>query len=266
MSRLPCLFSLFCLCFIGASCSENIQTGNVAPGEALQNNTPYVEVPNDSRAPDEYFVRVETSKGPLIVKVMRAWSPKGADRFYTLVNSKFYDETRFFRVVKGFVVQWGIHGNPDVQRQVVGRMIGDDPPQQSNRRGTITFATSGKHSRTTQVFINLRDNTGLDSQGFTPFGEVVEGMNVVESFYGGYNERPTGLQGQIGEGGNAFLAKHFPELDFIKTAKIADDPAVAARGQSPDETPSENGNAPPSEDAAGDPEEKFIAPSTETSN
>ncbi len=160
-----------------------------------------------------------TSKGPFTVEVHRDWAPIGTDRFYELVKNGFFDQERFFRVVPNFVVQWGINGDPAVQAKWRDKTIADDPVMQSNRRGTITFAKTGEpNSRSTQFFINLADNPMLDGQGFAPFGQVISGLNVVESLYAGYGEMPD--QSQIQAQGNAYLQSQFPMLDYIQTAKI----------------------------------------------
>jgi peptidyl-prolyl cis-trans isomerase A (cyclophilin A) len=169
-------------------------------------------------APAAYKARFDTSKGAFVLEVRREWAPNGADRFYNLVKNGFYDGVRFFRVVPGFMVQFGINGDPKVSAPWRDARIKDDPVRQSNRRGTITFATSGRDSRTSQVFINFDDNAGLDRQGFSPFGRVVSGMNVVDSIHSGYGERPD--QGRIQFEGNAYLTKEFPRLDFVKKATI----------------------------------------------
>src|SRR6202165_968178 len=132
------------------------------------------------QAPASYKVKFDTSKGTFVVQVTRAWAPQGADRFYNLVKNGFYDNVRFFRVISGFMVQFGINGTPAVMAAWRNAQIPDDPVTQSNKRGMITFATSGPNSRTTQVFINFADNSRLDSTGFAPFGQVVSGMNVVD--------------------------------------------------------------------------------------
>ena len=170
------------------------------------------------QAPPIFRVQFTTSKGPFTVEVHRDWAPNGADRFYELVKSGFFDQNRFFRVVPNFVVQWGIHGDPAVQAKWRDKTIPDDPVTQSNQTGTITFATSGPNSRTTQLFINLANNPSLDGQGFAPFGQVISGLNVVESLYSGYGETPD--QNQIQVQGNAYLKSQFPMLDYIETAKI----------------------------------------------
>lgn len=176
------------------------------------------------KAPATYRVRFETTKGPFVVEVNRDWSPLGADRFYNLVKAGFYDDTAFFRAIEGFMVQFGIHGDPAVSAKWRGAQIQDDPAKESNKRGRITFATGGPNSRTTQVFINYRDNTNLDRMGFTPFGSVVEGMDVVDSLYKGYGEGAPGgrgpAQGRIQFEGNTYLKQEFPQLDWIKSAKI----------------------------------------------
>jgi peptidyl-prolyl cis-trans isomerase A (cyclophilin A) len=174
--------------------------------------------------PAVFRVRFETSKGPFVVEVHRDWSPNGADRFFDLVRLKFYDGARFFRALKDFVVQFGIAGDPSVQAQWRSSVILDDPPKQSNKRGTLTFATSGPNSRTTQLFVNLGDNGRLDARGFTPLGEVVEGMEVFDRIYFGYGEgAPRGAgpeQGRIEQEGNAYLEREFPRLDYIRTARV----------------------------------------------
>ncbi len=184
-----------------------------APKAALKNPAGLTE-----QAPAVYKAAFDTSAGNFVVEVHRDWAPKGADRFYNLVKNGFYDDCRFFRVVPGFMVQFGINGAPAIQRVWRDANITDDPVKQSNKRGYITFATAGKNTRTTQVFINFADNAGLDSQGFAPFGKVVTGMNVVDKIYAGDGEKPE--QGYIQQQGNAYLAKNFPKLDYIKTATI----------------------------------------------
>jgi peptidyl-prolyl cis-trans isomerase A (cyclophilin A) len=174
-------------------------------------------------APDKFQVKFDTSKGEFIVEVTRAWAPNGADRFYNLVKNGYYDNCRFFRVVENFMVQFGIHGDPKISRFWRSANIPDDKPKESNSRGYITFATGGPNTRTTQLFINFKDNSFLDNQGFTPFGKVTKGMNVVDSIYNKYGEKPD--QGRIQMEGNAYLEKAFPNLDYIKSATIV--PAAA---------------------------------------
>jgi peptidyl-prolyl cis-trans isomerase A (cyclophilin A) len=177
------------------------------------------------QAPATYKVRFDTTKGPFVIQVNRAWAPNGADRFFNLVKNGFYDDVRFFRVIPGFMAQFGIHGNPSVQSAWRPAQIKDDAVKQSNTRGMVVFATAGPNTRTTQLFINFGDNTGLDKQGFAPFGRIVQGMDVVDKIYGGYGEgAPRGKgpdQGRIQAEGNAYLTKEFPRLDYIKAATIA---------------------------------------------
>jgi peptidyl-prolyl cis-trans isomerase A (cyclophilin A) len=178
------------------------------------------------KAPDTFKVNVDTSKGAFVVEVTRAWAPNGADRFYNLVKNGFFDNVRFFRVIEGFMAQFGIHGDPAISAAWRSARIPDDPVKQSNKRGYITFATAGPGTRTTQVFINLVDNGALDGQGFAPFGRVISGMKVVDKLYDGYGEgAPRGRgpdQSRIQMEGNAYLEKSFPKLDYIKTASIAE--------------------------------------------
>ena len=172
------------------------------------------------RAPAVYRVKLETTAGNIVLEVQRDWAPIGADRFYNLVRAHFFDGVTFFRVEKGFVVQFGISPTPAVAAAWQGAAIPDDPVKTSNVKGTITFADAGPNTRTTQVFVNLGDNASLDTQGFAPFGKVSSGMSVVEKLYGGYGEQPSGDQQQIAQQGDAFLKKHFPRLDRIETAKL----------------------------------------------
>ena len=176
------------------------------------------------QAPATYKVKFDTSKGPFTVQVTRAWAPQGADRFYNLVKSGFYDNVRFFRVVSGFMVQFGINGDPAVMAGWREKPIKDDPVTQSNKRGMITFAMAGPNTRTSQVFINYVDNDRLDSSGFSPFGRVIAGMDVVDKLNAEYGEgAPRGRgpdQGRLQREGNAYLAKEFPRMDFVKKATI----------------------------------------------
>ncbi|HET8895352.1 MAG TPA: peptidylprolyl isomerase [Gaiellaceae bacterium] len=174
----------------------------------------------NAQAPATYDVAFKTTKGSFVVTVHRAWSPRGADRFYNLVRAHFYDGDEFFRVVKGFVVQFGISPYPKVSSAWQSATIKDDPVKTTNARATITFADGGPNTRTTQVFINLARNSRLDGYGFAPFGRVTSGMNVVDKLYGGYDDAPTNDQAQIAAQGNAFLKKRFPKLDALLTARI----------------------------------------------
>ena len=175
----------------------------------------------NEQAPDEFSVRLETSAGPVVIQVTREWAPRGADRFYNLVRNGFYDEQRFFRVVPGFVVQWGLSGNPELNQVWHRAHILDDPVKQINERGRITYAKSNQpNTRTTQLFINSGDNANLDDMGFAPFGEVVEGMEVVDAINAEYGQQPS--QGQVAGRGNAYLEENFPNLDYIVKAEIID--------------------------------------------
>jgi peptidyl-prolyl cis-trans isomerase A (cyclophilin A) len=176
-------------------------------------------------APDTYDVKFDTSVGEFVVRVTRAWAPHGADRFYNLVKNGFYDEARFFRAVPNFMVQFGLHANPTASKIWQRARIPPDKVTQSNRKGFITFAMgTSPDTRTTQVFINFRNNTNLDRAGFAPFGEVVSGIDVVDKIYTGYGEgAPSGNgppQGRVLNEGNAYLTKSFPKMDYIKTATI----------------------------------------------
>jgi peptidyl-prolyl cis-trans isomerase A (cyclophilin A) len=185
----------------------------------------------NATAPDQYNVEFETSKGVFVVEVTRESAPIGADRFYNLVKNGFYDDVRFFRIVPNFVVQFGMSGDPKVSEVWQQARIKDDPVKGSNKTGTLTFAMAGPDSRTTQIFINLKDNTRLDGMGFSPFGVVAEGMDVVKSLYGGYGDGPPRgrgpNQGQIAMQGNAYLDESFPELDKIIKATIVEGKAEA---------------------------------------
>jgi peptidyl-prolyl cis-trans isomerase A (cyclophilin A) len=175
-------------------------------------------------APDVFNVKFETSKGDFVIEVHRDWSPKGADRFHELVTQGFYDDVRFFRVLDGFMAQFGINGDPAVSSKWRVSTIQDDPVRKSNTRGFVSYAMAGPNTRTTQIFINYGDNRSLDGQGFSPFGEVVSGMDVVDALHSGYGEGgPRGKgpnQGRIQSEGNAYLKKDFPSLDYVKRAAI----------------------------------------------
>lgn len=187
-------------------------------------------------APDSFTVRFSTSAGDFRVRARRDWAPEGADRFYNLVRGGFYDDARFFRVLEGFVAQFGIHADPRVSAAWRQATIPDDPVVETNRRGTLSYAMAGPETRTTQVFINLADNARLDEMGFAPFGEVVEGMEVVERLHAEYGEgAPQGTgpeQARMQTQGNRYLEEEFPELDHVVRAEV-----VAENGEpvSPEE-------------------------------
>jgi peptidyl-prolyl cis-trans isomerase A (cyclophilin A) len=171
-------------------------------------------------APRSFDVTFKTTKGTFVASFRRSWAPRGVDRVYNLVRARFFDGVIFFRVVRGFVVQFGISPYPAVSKAWQNAVIPDDPVKQSNTPGSISFASAGPGTRTTQLFINLGDNSRLDTMGFAPVGRVAKGMNVVAKLYGGYGEQPTQLQPQIEQQGNAFLEKRFPKLDRILTARV----------------------------------------------
>jgi peptidyl-prolyl cis-trans isomerase A (cyclophilin A) len=170
------------------------------------------------QAPATFSAAFDTSKGRFVVEVHREWAPRGADRFYNLVKSGFFNEVRFFRVIGGQLAQFGMHGDPAVQDAWRDASIEDDPVRHGNTRGSVSFATRGPNTRTTQLFINLRDNSPYDRLGFAPFAEVISGMDVVDRLYADYEERPE--QPLIDEEGNAYLTREFPNLDYIQKAAI----------------------------------------------
>jgi peptidyl-prolyl cis-trans isomerase A (cyclophilin A) len=206
---------MFLLIFVEA-CSAG-QQGLLDPKSAAMNRT----------APETYQVLVSTSKGDFTIRVTREWAPKGADRFYNLVKNGFFDNVRFFRVLRSprpFMAQFGINGDPAVAAKWTNANIADDPVKQHNTRGMISFATAGPNTRTTQLFINYGDNSRLDTLGFSPIGQVVMGMEVVDQLYADYGEgAPDGAgpnQDRIEREGNAYLNKDFSKLDYIKTARV----------------------------------------------
>ena len=198
---------------------------------SLKNPTSLTE-----KAPAIYKVKLDTSAGPVVIEVHRDWAPLGADRFYNLVKNGFYDGTRFFRVLPGFMAQIGMNGDPAIQK-VWGRAnFNDDPVKGSNKRGFVTFAKTGApNSRSTQFYINYADNSNLDSQGFAPFGQVVSGMEFVDKLYS-YGKQNVPDQGQITAEGNAYLQKEYPKLDYIKKATI-ENAAAAAPAKAPAKKP-----------------------------
>ncbi len=170
-------------------------------------------------APDSFRVAFETTHGTFVVQVNRAWAPIGADRFYDLVAEHFFDDNAFFRVLPGYIAQFGVNNDRKINEAWEARKINDDKVIETNVRGTLTFASDGKDTRTHQLFINLKDNSkNLDSDGFAPLGKVVEGMSVVDSIYSGYGE--TVNYHLVATLGNSYLKRMFPKIDYIKTVKI----------------------------------------------
>jgi peptidyl-prolyl cis-trans isomerase A (cyclophilin A) len=173
------------------------------------------------KAPERFKAQFDTSKGTFVIDVHREWAPIGADRFYNLVKNGYYDDVRFFRVIPDFMVQFGMHGNPAIGKvwSASSVRLQDDPVKQGSKRGYVVFAHAGPNTRTTQLFINFKDNSAsLNRQGFAAFGEVISGMDVVDKIYSGYGERPE--QARITAEGNAYLNKELPRLDYIKSATI----------------------------------------------
>jgi peptidyl-prolyl cis-trans isomerase A (cyclophilin A) len=204
-------FSLFAAMVAARADDAQTNTAPAAPGFADPSKL-------TEKAPETFKAQFDTTQGKVVVEVTRSLSPNGADRFYNLVRSGYFKDIAFFRVIPGFMCQFGIHGDPDVSAKWRGANIADDPVLGSNTRGTITFATAGPNTRTTQLFINYGDNANLDGMGFSPFGKVTEGMDVVDKINHATGERPD--QGRIQMEGNAYLKKEFPNLDYIKSAAI----------------------------------------------
>ncbi len=205
------LGALACLAFGG--CSSSNQAKKEEPPAARSES-----------APEIFQVNLDTSRGAIVIEVHRAWAPVGAEHFYSLVKTGFYDGDRFFRVVRKFVAQFGINGDPRTNRSWATTALPDDPVKQKNVRGTLTYAMRGPGTRTTQLFINLKNNTALDRQGFAPIGQVTSGMDVADSLYAFYGDMPPTGQGpdpqKIQMQGNEYLENHFPRLDYIKKATI----------------------------------------------
>lgn len=230
MNRVTATISL-CLIIIFASTARAAQTPAASGGQTSTARPAAAHSASDSallhpatlnaKAPDVFDVKFTTTKGDFVVHVTRAWAPIGADRFYNLVKHGFFTDAAFFRVVPGFIVQFGLSANPGVNKAWANANIKDEPVTQSNLAGTITFAqTQIPNTRSTQLFVNLADNPGLDhsGQGFMPFGKVTSGMDVVQRLYSGYGERPD--QGAITSEGKAYLDKNFPNIDMIKSAVL----------------------------------------------
>src|ERR1017187_3246543 len=216
---LLCAFGLFAAVFATQAEDAKPEAKPAAAAPGFADPTKLTE-----KAPDTFKAQFDTTKGKITIDVTRALSPNGADRFYNLVRSGYFKDIAFFRVVPNFMCQFGINGDPAVSAKWREANIADDPVKGSNTRGTITFATAGPNTRTTQLFINFVDNANLDGMGFSPFGKVSEGMDVVDKINNEYGEgAPRGRgpdQGRIQMEGNAYLKKDFPNLDYIKSATI----------------------------------------------
>ncbi len=230
-SNLICTFGLIAGAAL-VSCSRAEQTNNTPanppanPANIPAGTSPGFADPSKltEKAPETFKAQFDTTKGKITIEVTRSLAPNGADRFYNLVKSGFFTDIAFFRVIPGFMCQFGINGDPAISAKWRAANIADDPVKGSNARGTITFATAGPNTRTTQLFINFGNNAMLDQQGFSPFGKVAEGMDVVDKINGEYGEgAPGGMgpnQGRIQMEGNAYLKKDFPNLDYIKSATL----------------------------------------------
>ena len=215
--------SMIAVAILGACSKPATKSAGAGGGSAPNFHNP-VDPGFTQQAPDSFRARFATTKGDFVIVVHRVCAPRGADRLYNLVRSGFYDGVRFFRVIPGFMAQFGIHGDTAVTGAWRQRVIPDDPVRRSNQRGMVTFATAGPGTRTTQLFINYRDNNRLDASGFAPVGEVVQGMDVVDKLYGDYGEgAPQGRgpdQYRMNLEGERYLARQFPRLDKIKQATI----------------------------------------------
>ena len=233
LSRLPGV-----LFFVSACLASGIQ-GPPAPtpeARAALENPPGKFW--STAAPEVFRVRFETTRGFFTIEVHRSWAPHGANRFYNLTRAKFFDDSRFFRVRAGYIAQFGIPGDPDLAGIWQNQTIPDDPVQQSNTRGSIAFAMTGPGTRTTQLYINLADNSKLDAQGFAPIGKVIDGMGTVDQLYSGYGEDAGGgmrggKQGKIFAGGNAYLDQSFPKLDKLIRARVLPPSKLVVLGGSP---------------------------------
>lgn len=241
------MVGLLGLLLIISGCGVGEGTGSTPPWASDDPPTPVADAVDDEDGSEfdadveviePFQVKMETTKGDLLIQVNPEWAPRGALQFKKLVESGFYDDNRIFRIEPGFVVQFGMNGDPAVHAKWDKQPILDDRVQTSNKRGTVTFATSGPNARTTQIFINLSNNATLDNRAdnFAPFGEVIEGMDVVESFNDEYGGGPSNQQPQIAEQGNAYLDKHFPGLDSVVKATVIEQ---AAEPSGSDETDSD---------------------------
>jgi peptidyl-prolyl cis-trans isomerase A (cyclophilin A) len=210
-------FGFVLLAFAASAFSATAQPNKLSDPSALS-----------EMAPDVYRARFDTSTGTFVIEVRREWAPIGADRFYNLVKNGFYDGTRFFRVRPGFMAQFGLNGNPEIQGAWQRAFLRDDPVTQKNLRGFVSFTTEGRpQSRFTQIFINYADNSRLDADGFAPIGEVVSGMDVVDKLFSPGDPQPD--QRRILREGNEYLQKEFPQLDFVRKATIVPVAAAPAR-------------------------------------
>ncbi|HWB83732.1 MAG TPA: peptidylprolyl isomerase [Bryobacteraceae bacterium] len=205
----------------GCSSSNQNQTETKSTAPAPAEQAPAAK---NEQAPELFRVNLDTTKGPVVIEIHRDWAPIGVDHFYNLVKTGFYDGDRFFRIVRNFVVQFGINGDPKTNSLWANSNLPDDPVKESNVAGTLTYATAGPNTRSTQMFINLRNNASLDQQGFAPIGKVVSGMAAVESLYSAYGDMPPQGEGPdpsaIEAQGNEYLDAHFPRLDYIKKATV----------------------------------------------
>jgi cyclophilin family peptidyl-prolyl cis-trans isomerase len=216
------LFTIAALLILSLACGDKPASGDDKAATVADKPASAAPSAAPTPVPDSFRVTFETSRGRFVVQVNRAWAPNGADRFHELVAQHFFDETRFFRVVPGFVAQFGLSGDPKGNAAWDAKPIPDDSVRKSNAHGVLTFASMGPGTRTHQLFINLADNARLDGMGFPPIGRVIEGLSVVDSLYAGYGEDPdqTSIQMQ----GNTYLARTFPKLDYIKTARLSTAP------------------------------------------
>ena len=236
--RAVALFTVSCVAISACGGAEESQPPEaLVPGATLESDAlelidtrPILLDPThpawSEPSPDTFEVHLETSRGTFVIEVIRAWAPIGADRFYNLVRHGYYDDVRFHRVVPGFITQWGVSGDPEVDAAWYERGMPDDPVVASNVRGTIAYAFTEPETRATQIYINMVDNSRLDAQGFAPFGRVAEGMeSVVDSIFSGYGEESgggvrNGDQSRIVTEGNAYLDANFPELDRVIRATL----------------------------------------------
>ena len=221
------LIAAFTVSCSGKPSSTATESTTAAPlaSPVEEAKTPAETLTKTDKVPDRYAVQLDTTKGPIIIDVHRNWAPKGADRFYELITKNYFTDIAFFRVISGFMAQIGIHGDPETNGQWREKRIADDPVIGSNTRGTVSFATSGPNSRTTQFFINFSNNGRLDTMGFAPFGKV-RNMDNVDRLYSGYGEGAPGGRGPsqalMSQRGNDYLRAQFPQLDYIKKAMLTD--------------------------------------------